>query len=422
MFRLLPIAAQSLLGIALSMAQAPHPTVADANGHALLKQDLTIFDPSYSADFATRGARLSALKSQVNAQESKGIQNQCAQQILFEAGTLLVTTADFKRIDRRIDDLTTAIAHPSADKQDADGMWGSCSEQWFLKLDNTFDHLVIVAHNLAKDPPPQALPSFLARVATPAKLTAYLESVAVSDVQHTGIDHDLEFNLAVSDLLRMIVLGEPMGYKIDPALHDTFLEYLIGPGRNHHTGFWGERYRRDGRVDFEDDISTTFHIVSYLQGRVPDMPLLLDTLLAVKDLDAPGGWLSQGQYWNHNNVDVVTEFRYAWPTATAAQRQRISTEIELMLAWCLKDSLQPDGSFKVTLGDPSAEYAEYFGTAFLARIGFFNPAMRFWTDRGFPESADVRGQIEAFIEAHKASAPDGDNYREVTSELNRNKP
>jgi hypothetical protein len=417
--RLLIVIVSFLGGVSACVAQGAPPSDADANASTRLRQDFIVFDPQYVSHFAARGARLSALKAEMVAAESKGIPNVCAHQILFEAGTLLMTTADFKRVDRRIGDLVTAIARPSADKQDADGLWGNCSEQWYLKLDNTFDHLNIESHGRSDDAPPQPMPRFLDRVNTPAKLRAYLDSVAVSDVQHEGVDHGLELNLAISDLLRLLVLGEPMGYKVDPVLHDAFLEMLIGPYRNHQTGFWGERFRRDGREDFVDDISTTFHIVSYLKGKVPEMPQLLDTLFALKSLNSPAGWLSMGQYWNHNNVDVVTEFRYAWPVATAAQRQMIAAEIDRMLSWCLKDSLQPDGSFKLTVGDPSTAYAEYFGTAFLARIGYFNRALRFWTDRDFPEADEVKQRIRRFAEKNKDSDPSGGGYQDVLGELKR---
>ena len=405
-----------LLAIATCVAQGT-PSAADANGATLLRHDFTVYDPQYAAEFAVRGAHIRDLETEMAAAEAKGIPNTCAHQILFEAGTLLFTTADFKRVDRLIDNLVVSIAHPSADKQDANGMWGSCSEQWYLKLDNTYDHLMNDSHGRSEKGPRLPMPAFLEPVATPATLKAYLDSIAVSDVQHNGVDHGLEFNLAVSDLLRFLVLGEPLNYKVDPALHDAFLAYLMGPYRNHQTGFWGERYRRDGHEDFNDDISTTFHIVSYLHGNVPEMPQLLNTLFALKDLNAPAGWLSHGQYWNHNNVDVITEFRYAWPTASPAQRKQISMEIERMLIWCIDDSLQPDGSFKRTTGDPSIEYAEYFGTAFLARIGYFNPALRFWTDRTFPEAAEVKQRIQNFAEKNKDSDPTGGGYHDVLSEL-----
>jgi hypothetical protein len=399
----------------VSAAQAPQPNNADASSATQLKRDFTLFDPQYASDTQSRVTRLLALKAKVVAQEAAGVRNDCAHQILFEAGTLLITTADFKRIDRRADELAVAIAHPSQDKQDADGMWGSCSEQWFLKLENTYDHLRSEEHSLP-DGPARPLPAFLARVATPDKLTAWLNAIAVSDVQHTGIDHGLEFNLTNSDLVRMLILGEP-NYKIDPALRDAYLKYLLGPARNHQTGMWGERYRRDGHVDYVDDISTSFHIISYLEGKVPEMDRVVDTLLAVKDRDSPAGWLQFGQYWNHNNVDVVTVFQYGWLTASPEQRKAMAAEIDRMLTWCLHDSLQPDGSFKVTAGDPSLEYAEQFGVEFLGNIGFFTPKHRFWTDRTFPESADVRKRIEGFIAQHKDSDPDSDEYRKMLEDI-----
>jgi hypothetical protein len=416
MARLLPIAASFLLGVSTSVAQETTLAASDPSAIAL-RHDFAVFDPQYPSDFQPRAIRLSALKNKVVAQEVSGVKNECARQILFEAGTLLMTSADFKRIDRRTDELEVAIAHPSQDKQDDNGLWGSCSEQWFLKLDNTFDRLTYQAHD-QPDPPPGPLPAFLDRVATPEKLKAYLGSVSVSDVQHTGADHDLEFNLAVSDLLRMIVLGEPLNYKVDPALHDAFLNLLKHRYQDKKTGFWGESYRRDGRVEFQPDISTTFHIVSYLHGDVPEMPRLIDTVLAGKDYNAPRGWLSMGQFWNHNNMDVVTEFRYGWASASGAQRKAMATEIQRMIDWCLKDSLQPDGSFKLTTGDPSIEYAEYFGTEFLAEAGFFSPSLRFWTDRSFPESAEIKQRIAHFI-ADKPSGTASENYRGVAKELNR---
>lgn len=412
----LPAALVLLASGWMCAAQAPQPAPPDPSAIAL-RHDFTVFDPQYPGEFLARALRMSALKNKVVAQEVSGVKNDCARQILFEAGTLLMTTTDFKRVDRRADELEAAIAHPSQDKQDTRGMWGSCSEQWYLKLDNTFDRLTYQAHD-QPDAPPGPLPTFLDRVSTPEKLTAYLDSVSVSDVQHTGVDHGLEFNLAVSDLLRMIVLGEPMNYKVDPALRDAFLTLMKNRYQDKKTGFWGESFRRDGRVDFQGDISTTFHIVSYLHGDVPEMPHLIDTVLAVKDYNAPRGWLSLGQYWNHNNMDVVTEFQYGWPTASAAQKKAMATEIQRMLDWCLKDSLQPDGSFKMTTGDPSVEYAEYFGTEFLAEAGYFSPSLRFWTDRTFPESAEVKQRIAHFI-ADKTSSAASENYRGVTKELNR---
>jgi len=56
----------------------------------------------------------------------------------------------------------------------------------------------------------------------------------------------------------------------------------------------------------------------------------------------------------------------------------------------LHDSLQPDGSFKVNIADGALEDAEYYGASFLARVGFFDPAQRFLTNRDFPEASEVK--------------------------------
>jgi hypothetical protein len=396
-------------------AQVVEVPPSDAQAHALLEQDFTTFNPQYKHEWPVRVARIRDLAARVYTEESKGLKNSCGHQILFEIEELMVTSADFKQIDKRLDDLDATIGHPSSDKQDSDGMWGSCSEQWYLKLYHTYDRLEDEARQ--NENKGQPLPAFLNRVSTPDKLTAYLDALSVSDVQHTGIDHGLEFNEALSVLLRVIVHGNPQGYTIDPALSAALLDRVLNRYRNPKTGFWGERYRRGDHEDFQDDLSMTFHIVSFLHGKVPDMPRIIDTTLALKDMDYPVGWLWKGAYWNHNNMDVVTLFRYGWPSASPSQRSAMSAEIERMLVWCLKDSLQQDGSFKVNIADASIENAEYYGAAFLSRIGFFEPSLRFWTNREFPESTAIKKRIYGFVQQHQSSSSGDDNYRSVIEQL-----
>ena len=134
--------------------------------------------------------------------------------------------------------------------------------------------------------------------------------------------------------------------------------------------------------------------------------------LAVKDLDYPVGWLFKGQYWNHNNMDVVTLFHHAWPQASREQRQAMTAEIEKMLRWCLEESLQGDGSFQPSMGDGSGEEGAYFGASFLVRLGYFGKSQRFWTDRDFPEAEAVRQRIVANIRAHLGSGGAGGTYYE----------
>jgi len=288
-----------------AVSQTPRPASVDRDAFALLEQDFVAFNPHYKEEREPRVARTYALAKRMFAAEEKGGKTACGHQILFELESLLISSADFKFIDARLRDLEAGIGHPSSDQEDANGMWGACYQQWYLKLYATYDHLEAQA---ADEPPPHPLPAFLARVATPEKLTAYLDALSVSDVRKTGLDHEPEFNETLATLLQMIVRRKPENYTVDPALRDALLDRLLHRYRNPETGFWGERYLRNGREDFPDDLSVTFHVVSYLKGKVPDLPRILDTTLAIKDFNYPAGWLWKGQFWNHNNMDVVAYF------------------------------------------------------------------------------------------------------------------
>lgn len=399
---------------ALASAQTAQQLALDRDASALLEQDFLVFDPHYKEEREARVARTKELAKQMFAEEAKGTKTTCGHQILFELGSLLISSADFKFIDSRLHDLEASIGHPSSDKQDNDGMWGSCYREWYLKLYATYDHLEA---NAEDEPSPHSLPTFLAHVSTPQKLTSYLDSLSISDVRHTGVDHEREFNETLATLLQIIVRRKPENYTVDPALRDALLGRVLHHYRNPQTGYFGERYRRDGHEDFPDDLSMTFHVISYLKGRVPDMPQVLDTTLAIKDFSYPAGWLWKGDFWNHNNMDVVALFHLGWDEATAGQKRAMSTEIDRMLTWCLHDSLQPDGSFKVNIADGSLEDAEYYGASFLARIGFFDRSQRFWTDRDFPETTDVKKRIVAFVQAHRDSGPTGDHYKSTLEAL-----
>jgi hypothetical protein len=366
-----------------AFAETPRQMGVDRDAFALLRQDFVAFDPHYPEERESRVTRTYALAEHMFDEEGKGGKTTCGHQILFELESLLVSSADFKLIDGRLHDLEASIGHPSSDKVDSEGLWGTCYQQWYLKLYATYDHLEAQAGD---EPTPHPLPPFLARVSTPEKLTAYLDALSVSDVRHTGLDHEPEFNETLATLLQIIVRRKPDNYTVDPALRDALLARVLHRFRNSESGFWGERYRREGREDFPDDLSVTFHVVSYLKGKVPEMSRIVDTTLAIKDFNYPAGWLWKGQFWNHNNMDVVALFRFDWAQSSALQQTAMATEIDRMLTWCLHDSLQPDGSFKVNIADGSLEDAEYYGVSFLARIGLFDPAQRFWTDREFPRS------------------------------------
>jgi hypothetical protein len=401
----------SCTSVAPRVSQTPQ---ADLEHNARTEQEFIAFNPNYKAEKAERIAKARASYAKVRELEAAGTNTACSKQILWELKALVTQTADFALIDQRLIDLESILAHPEletmAEEQDPnDGSWGRCYAEWYCRLDASCEEL---GKEFNKKRPLKVPPRFLDRVNSPEKLTHYLTSASVSDIPHTGIDNLLEFNLSLSNLMRLILRDRPKGYPWDPRLKATLRHLVLSRFRNPETGWWGERYVRDGRLVFIDDLSTTFHIVTILNGNVPDLPRVIDTTLAVKDLDYPVGWLWKRQYWNHNNMDVVALFKVGWPHANAAQRKAMAAEIDKMLHWCVTELLQPDGTFKPNIADGSIEEGEYYAASFLARIGFFDKSKRFWTDREFPEADAIRQTIIAYVLAHRNTGGSGGGYYE----------
>jgi hypothetical protein len=110
-------------------------------------------------------------------------------------------------------------------------------------------------------------------------------------------------------------------------------------------------------------------------------------------------------------MDVATLLKRSWPQMSAESRAAAVVEIRKMLAWCLKESIRADGSFAADAGSSdSEEEATSWGASFLARLGYFDPAKRFWTNESSPEADAVRQRIIAFIEKHLVSGGAGGTY------------
>ncbi len=400
-------------------SEVPQVPQADLEANTRMERDFLAYDPHYKEEKQQRIKRIRAVAREVLENESSGQKTACSHQVLFEAMSLVISSADFKFIDQRLQDAETSRTHPEiqakAEKPDpSDGSWGACYAEWYLRAGASYDQL-----RKSRDPSSKAspLPLWLDRIATPDKLKDYLVSISVSDISHTGVDHEREFNDMLATLTRMLIRDR--NFSVDPELKATLMDLILRRFRNPETGWWGESYSRGGHVEFVDDLSITFHLVSYLEGRVPDMPKVIATALAVKDLDYPVGWLWKGHYWNHNNMDVVTLFQYGWASASDLQRKTMQAEIEKMLHWCLTESLQPDGSFAPNVADGSLEESVEYGVSFLARIGFFDKSKRFWTNQDFPQAEEVRGRILSYVRKHQGSGgAGGTQYQGVLEDLN----
>jgi hypothetical protein len=408
------VSAAALLAAAAAASSFPAAPANDVEHNARRQQEFARFDPRYEERKSARVERLRTLAAEVNKREAAQESTACSHQILWELKLLIATTADFRAIDARTRDLESSLAHPEREgiagtQNVEDGSWGKCFESWPLKLMASYDH---------RGDSGSVPFRFLDRVNSPEKLTEYLTSIATSDIAKTGIDHTYDLNESLSDLMRLILRDQPEGHPWHPRLKETLMDLLLNRFRNPETGWWGERYVRDGAVKFVDDLSMTFHTVSYLDGKVPDMPKVIDTALALKEVNTPAGWLYDGAYWNHNNMDVAVLFRYGWREADARQRQAMKAELEKMLNWCLAESLQPDGSFRPILADASLEEANYFGATFLARAGYFDASRRFWTGAAFSDADAVRRRIIGNVNKHiKTGGAGGRYYKSVLEEL-----
>jgi hypothetical protein len=364
--------------------------------------------------------RIIRAKRQLFALEKEGKPYRSAHHILYETEWLCDATHDYNRIGERIKSLAdvlsdTMYASAIDEQSEIDGSWGKGYTEWFFKLDASYDRITALAHQgqLPKYPL-----RFLDRINSPELLTNHLNRLLISDLNTERIDHRREFNETVSDLMRLILRDLPKNYPYDPRLKAALLDWLLNTARNSETGYWGAWYRqlKNGGIKKTDDLSITFHIVSYLRGNVPDWQKIIATTLAMKDKKYPLGWLERSGYLNHNNMDVVQLFRMGWSQATPDQKEAMRVEIRKMLNWCLTESLQPDGSFKLQDSDDSQETSVCFGASFLARLGYFDRSRRFWSDEDFPEAAKVRVNIVQFIRSHIRSGSEGGVYYHDTLE------
>lgn len=336
-------------------------------------------------------AERDALTAEVRRRENDGQAVRCSKQILREVRWLLSYTADFDRAAARLADLQQSLEERGNQRieQADDGSYAPCCQDWFFKLDATVDRLIVM--NALGLEPPRPL-RFLERINSPERLTAYFDSILVSDVPLTGRDHRKELNHSVSALVRLIPGVVESGFEFHPKLEQALSTYLDERWQDPETGYWGAWYRKNGRVIKTADLSITFHIVSYRGGQVRRWPQIINTTLAIRDREYPYGWLEEGKKSNHHHYDVVTLLRYGWSYMIDEQQSDSRACIDEMLAWCLSETIRADGVFTGADGDGTPE-AFYFGVAFLDEIGYFDASRRFWTDRDFPEAESLRQRL-----------------------------
>ncbi|MHA3774906.1 hypothetical protein ACXR0O_25585 [Verrucomicrobiota bacterium sgz303538] len=360
--------------------------------------DFDAFDPEYRQKHHRYVEELEALQRELAQQGSQGRATPCSRQIFLEARWLTFYSAHWDRIERRLHDLREMLKQPAdpsdaREQVEADGSYDHCSEAWFLKLDSTIEE---VEDRGERGRFPLKI---LDRINSPEKLTAYLDSLLISDVRKTGIDNRFELNIAITAIERFIVGHVGNVYDFHPDLKKTLYDYQDTKWQDPQTGYFGAWYRlADGTIRKTADLSVTFHIASYRRDNLRHVPEMIRTTLAFKDNEYPFGWLEEGMQSNHHNYDVVRLLRIGWPQMDKAQRQLARTEMRRMMDFCLRETMNADHSFKM-MDEDTIGSSFLFPVSLLNELGYFRPSLRFWTDESFPDAMRVAEGIEQRIHA-----------------------
>jgi hypothetical protein len=334
---------------------------------------------------------LRAIQISLDRDEARGLDTAGLRQALRELRWRLEYTADAEGVRANLERIRTvaALPRPRSAGPDEEGSYGAGTEVWFLKLDASVDHFLAVDF----DGKP---PRFLDRINDPDRLERYLEGLLVSRLAEEGIDHRKELNFATADLVRLILWRRPKNYRWDRRL-EAVIRRFVANWQDPATGFFGATYEAAGQRFRTTDLSLTFHMARYFEGRVGYWPKLIDTLFEIRDDRYPNGWLDDEGMTSHNNYDVATLIKLGWPAMREDQRRRAAAELDRLLDWCLATAIAPDGSVVARAKSESLAEGYYFTIAFLETVGYFDPAKRFWTDRAFADALALREQLARHV-------------------------
>lgn len=395
-------------GPAMASDQSPSlPTPVDIDNLApVIEREFLSFDLNYQSEKLKRQHELDRLSAELFSAEEAGHNVACSRQIFLETKWLVDHTADWSRADRRLQDLKNSLDNKdqafATQQSSDDGSWGSCFEEWYMKVAATVGALERLA---GQGQAPEHPVTLLDQIAEPDALSAYLYGLVVSDVASTGVNQRDELGSITASLATLLfkhdvapyARDKVAGLKIDDAYVAAFQDF-IDAWQDPATGYWGAWYESGGVVFRAPDLSLSYHQIAYHPHDITHLSDIIETTLRIKDKPYPYGWIAYGQFTNHNNYDVARILRVVWPYATEQQQEAIRDDLTAALTWCLNDSLNANGSFRQVpefYNSVSADY--YFGISFLDEIGYWTEAKRYWTDETFPNAQQTCCMIKARI-------------------------
>jgi hypothetical protein len=352
----------------------------------------------------SRSAQLEirAIEARLDREEAGGRDTSHLRLALRELRWRMEYTADVPAAGAalaRLHDLALLPNLPDGLALDAAGSYGAATDVWFLKFDASVDHWLAPGADAAADPP-----RLLDRINDPERLTDYLNGLLVSHPVEDGVDRRKELNFATAGLVRLILRRRPTGYPWDSRLEAAIRDF-VAAWQDPVTGFFGADYEIGGTRYRTADLSLTFHMARYLEGKIGHWPQLVDTLLAMRNGRYPHGWLDECGMTSHNNYDVAMLLQLGWSGMRVAQRDRARCELDRLLAWCLGTAIAADGTIVVRAVAESLPESYYFTIAFLETVGYFDPAKCFWTDRPFAGATALRRGLEDRLMALDQTQP-----------------
>ncbi|TXL70046.1 hypothetical protein FHP25_36130 [Vineibacter terrae] len=390
-----------LAGFALAAATLPAPARAAPDlppGVRLVDGYIPRFDQKKRMD-ARYGYQLDELRKQILKRGEAGEYLPCSSQILDEADWLIGSTKDEARIERRLKDLRESLAQPAQQQHAAgeqspqDGSWGGCYEAWFLRMWASADPLKELVAQGRKPAHPLG---FMKEVDSPQKIVERFRRLTTSRVLEDGIDNRKELNLTVTGLGQLLFLPSlaglfPPDWPRGPVAA-ALIEYMDREWQDPKTGYWGAWYQVGDQLIKTEDLSMTFHIASYRDGKIERLPELIRTTFRTRERAYPYGWQDRGSQNCHHAYDVVRLVRFGWPHMSELQKAFARAQIAIILARTVRLSINTVGEVDTRPYNRVAE-AYYFCTSLLDDIGYFRRSRNFWSNLEFDNADELREKM-----------------------------
>ena len=322
---------------------------------------------------AYRG-KLNRLQAEMLRRMEAGENLMCSAQIFHEAHWLVNYTDRIDDIERRIADLKKSFDNRDqsfAARQDPkDGSFGPCFESWLWRFFASVDPLKELA--LRGEKPKYPLKVW-EPVDTPEEIEKLFKDLLISD-NADGHNKRKELNLAITALGQLLwldytaaVFPEHLDRK---QLAEALKNFVDEEWQDQQTGYWGAWYKDGNEIKKTNDLSITFHIISYRDGQVARLREIARTTIAIRHRAYPFGWQSNGRLNNHHAYDVVRIINLTWHNLGETERSSAHAQIFLMTARSLAFSIDSNGAF-ISKPYNTVGEAYYFGISFFDEIGLF---------------------------------------------------